>query len=326
MNHTPDNGFEFPNDKRDQIDKMLRASDERQPLRSVRPERNPVVTPTLFEEQEPTQTVAVTQPPITASSDPEGVSLDLPSRFFYYTFKDLYVKPFRVRHMAKIAKANENSSFQILAEAVSSVLSTSSGEKNLAFKLSMADFNFVLYWLRLNSFNKPQMRVTSVCNNPEHLRAVDEGTKTKESLNITTIYKESMIETIYLESAPDSNVYKIDYKGRVLVLRPETVMDVVEFLDDPDWQDEEFQYQARMASVIEYVPDPNEVLTTSRLRHKMKIVEDLDPDQGLLAHEFAELVDSYGVNETIKTNCIGCGASGLVKIAVDAPSFLSPQF
>jgi hypothetical protein len=318
MNHTPDSGFEFPADKRDQIDALLRQPAEPQRLRSVRPDRNPVVTPVAV----PTpvvQNVAVESPPITPKSDPEGISIDLPSRFFYYDFKDLYVKPFRVRHLAKVAKAHEQSSLQILAEVVSSVLSTSTGDvPNLAFQLSMADFTYVLYWLRLNSFNKPQMRVVSQCTNPDHIHAVETGAKTKESLAITTIYKESMMEVTYLEQAPDPQQYKIVYNGQELQLRPETVMDVVQFLDNDNWQDAEFQFQARVASVV---ASPGMSLV-----EKIQLVEDLDPDQALLALEFAELVDAYGVVETINTNCIGCGASGLVKIAVDAPSFLSPQF
>lgn len=312
MEHTPSKGFEFPADKRDQIHKLLSTPSD-QPVRSVRPGINPIVKPMPV-----SQEIKVETPNITPKTDPEGISIDLPSRFFYYEFKDLYVKPLRVSHMAKIAKAHEQSSLQIMAEAISSLLSTSSSDaKDLAFKLTMADFNFVLYWLRLNSFSKPQIRVESKCMNEDHIKKVESGEMDEKSLLITTIYKESMMQTNYLESAPDPEKYHIEKDGTRIDLRPETIMDVLQFLDNPKWDDAEFQYQARIASVLNLDTD---------LETKIKIINDIDPDQALLALEFADLVDTYGIVETVKTNCIGCGASGLVKITVDAPSFLTPQF
>jgi hypothetical protein len=251
-------------------------------------------------------------------ADPEGISIPLPSRFHYYPFKDLYVKPFRVFHLAKLSKANETGSLQTLVEAVSSVLSSStSSSKNLAFELTMSDFNSVLYWLRLNSFSKKQMRVTSVCSNPTHQHRVSTGEMSEASLNITTLYTNSDIKYTELESAPDPEHYKVIHKGEVINLRPETIIQTIQFLDSPNWDDEEFGYKARIAAVLDY---------PGHLSEKVKLVDEMDPDQAHIALEFADLVDSYGVQETVTTKCMECGASGTVKIVVDAPCFLSPEF
>jgi hypothetical protein len=56
------------------------------------------------------------------------------------------------------------------------------------------------------------------------------------------------------------------------------------------------------------------------------IAAKLDPDEALIALEFAERLDAYGIDETVTTKCAECGASGTVKIVVDAPAFLSPEF
>lgn len=315
-NTTPTPGFEFPSDARDVIEKQLRQSfQERQPLRSVRPDRQPqVVTPV-----EVTPTVPVKQANTTPIAEPEGISIDLPSRFFYYSFKDLYVRPFKLSHLAKVAKAHETSSMQTLAEVVSAVLSTPNGDTNIAFQLTMADFNAVLHWLRLNSFNKKQMRMTHQCANPNHIAQVEAGVKTPESLKVTTIYHSSDLKLNHLDNAPDPAVYQLNLPGydTPVALRPETVTDVVQFLDSPNWDDPEFQYKARVASVIG-LPMP--------LEDRILMLEDLDPDQALLALEFADLVDEYGVEEFVSTKCMGCGASAAVKIAVDALTFLSPEF
>lgn len=318
MEHTtPTPGFEFPQDTRDLIEKQLRASlEERAPLKSIRPERQPqprVVTPV-----EASPIVTVRPQHTTPVADPEGISIDLPSRFFYNTFKDLYVRPFRLSHLAKVAKAHETGSMQTLAEVVSSVLSTPNGDTNIAFQLTMADFNAVLYWLRLNSFNKKQMRITHECTDPTHREQVAAGVKDPASLKVVTIYTNSDLKVRHLDVAPDPEKYKIDIPGHGTVsLRPETVADVVQFLDHPDWEDPEFQYKARVASVLG-IPVP--------LSERVALLDDLDPDHALLALEFADLVDNYGVDEFVTTKCMECGASTAVKTAVDALNFLSPEF
>jgi hypothetical protein len=46
----------------------------------------------------------------------------------------------------------------------------------------------------------------------------------------------------------------------------------------------------------------------------------------LLVQRFADLVDSIGVVETVKTKCGKCGALGTGRLFFDAASFLSPTF
>ena len=345
MEPTP--GFEFPSDQRERIDTALRSvvnNGERTPLQSVRPNRkvgaNPVVMPTAPQHQ-PTPEVERPQPaaqprflrsntvlvptsPVTPISEPEGISIDLPSRFHYYDFKDLYVKPFRLSHLAKLAAAHATSSMQSVAEVVSSVLSTPQGHQNIAFQLHMADFNAVLYWLRLNSFSKRQMRVRYECTNPAHLHSVEIGEKTKESLQVAALYTNSDLKFVHLDRAPDPEVFKFELENYgTVTMRPETVLDVIDFMDSPEWEDPEFQFKARIASVLDMC-SPEGV--PARLAQKIAVLDDLPPDVAALATEFADIVDEFGVSEIVQSNCIGCGASAAVRIAVDAQCFLSPEF
>ncbi len=326
----PTPGFEFPKEAQDSIASSLKAlvstSDGRPPrIGSVRPPRttqSSVVIPSS--EAEPTRTVKVQQAAPAQIAEPEGISIDLPSRFQYYGFKDLYVKPFRVSHLGKVAKSHETGSMQTLAEVVSSVLSTPNGDTGLGFKLSMNDFNAVLFWLRLNSFSKKQMRVPWECNNPDHTHSVAAKERPAETLKNTSLYTSSDVQHRYLEEVPDPEHYHlmVDGYGRV-DLRPETMGDTIDFMDHPSWEDPEFQFTARVASVLGMEhPDG----TPYRLSEKIEVVENLPADAAAIALEFAELVDTFGVVETIQTKCNGCGASTELKIAVDALSFLSPAF
>lgn len=343
MNTTPTPGYEFPNDARERIEQTLRAmsNPQDQVVRSVRPERQKPVIPQEvghFQQvggiQQQVQQVVegikpVAQPEPTPVSTADYVSIDLPSKFAYYDFKDLYIKPFRNPHLAKLAKADAQSSMQLTAEVVSSVLMTPQGTQNIAFKLSMADLNAVMYWLRMNSFTKKSMSVVSQCGATEHLTKVRLGELDEESLETKTVVHDSNVEIKFLDNMPDPEVFCIRFDEpegeRVLRMRPETVVDAIQFLDHSDWMDEEFQYKARCVSYLDFeafVPDMKWTLD-----QKVKFFDEmLSPDDTLLINRFAALIDDFGVKETVATKCMRCGASGVAKLSFDARSFLSPDF
>ncbi len=311
--------FSFPEDARDIIDKQLRASAEaQQPIRSVR-------TPVVKMEEELPKTVKVQPAPATPMASAEAISVDLPSKFHYYDFKDLYIRPIRLPQLAKISKAHETGSLQTQAEAISSLLSTSSGNQdNLAFRLTMADYQAVLYWLRLVSFSKPQMRVTSQCTNAQHMADVKAGLKEPKSLEIQTVVTKSDIQVNPLVQVPSPDQYHIVVEGERIDFTPEVLADTVEFLDHESWADEEFQYKSRIAAVLDLARASGQKWTwDQRVRF---VDEKLTPDQALLAIEFADMLDSYGIVEAVTTKCMGCGSKEIVKITCDPLSFLSPKF
>jgi hypothetical protein len=267
----------------------------------------------------------------TPVSTADYVSLDLPSKFAYYPFKDLYIKPFRTPHLAKLAKADARNSLQLLAELVSSVLMTPSGDTNIAFKLSITDLNAVMYWLRMNSFAKHTISVKSECEGHEHREAVQKGTMDKESLIITTMFQETDINVRYLESMPDPEEYKIILRDdkigeRVVRMRPETVADSIQFLDHPDFMDEELQYKTKILSVLDLPSAFPEINWT--LDQKLAFYDEgiLSMEDVMLAQKFGDLMDSIGIQEIVKTKCGKCGASGTALLSFDAASFLSPNF
>lgn len=338
----PTPGFEFPTSAADQIDARLRTAfadrnAEPQQQQSVRPERQkrPVqtdpesVTPAkaphtdmtkLHSTQIPRNTIINSQPPTTPMTEPEAVSIDLPSKFAFYSFKDLYVRPFRVSHLAKIAKASANSSLQMVAEVVSSVLSTPDGDTNIAFQLTMADFTAVLYWLRFNSFTKKTMQVEFTCGDDQHIAKVNAGEMSPSSLKVVASAASSMLDTHVLEFAPDPEYFRIAMpNGESIGMRPETIRDVIEFLDHPQWQDEEFQYLAKLGALLN-IPGMN-------LSQRSEFAgSQLSTDDTVIVQEFAVLADAYGIDEYVQLRCPECGASQRIKISVDASRFLSPKF
>jgi len=265
-------------------------------------------------------------PPVTPVSTADYTSIDLPSRFAYYGFKDLYIKPFRVPHLAKLNKSA--SSMQVTCEVVSSVLMTPGGDTDIGFKLAIADFNAILYWLRANSFKKASMTVRTICGNPAHHERVGKGEAHEDTLKIVGTYDTSTLKTNYLEAVPDPEefhvVVEVEGEERRIDLRPETMMDAIDLLDDPRVADKEFQYLARVASYLD-ADTAFPKATRWTLQERIGIVEDyLSVDDVMKVLKFSEIIDSFGVDELVQVKCKECGHVELAKLTIDARTFLSP--
>ncbi len=309
MNPT-NNQYPFPESVRDAASAALTPQPKVTSVR-VRPKVN------IVEPHQNTQPVPV--PPVTPTQTATARSISLPSRFFYYPFKDLYVDTLKVDHLSNLAAAHEKGSMQIMAETISTVLSVPSGETNLAMKLSVSDFKAVLLWLRLNTFSKKRMIVSSSCRDPEHIRKVKEGLLDPKTLKIDTVVTPVDIDsvTVELENAPDPDVYSVVIDGNVVKLRPETVADAIAFSEHPDWENPAFQYKARIAASLDL---------DLHLNEKIKLLDHITPDDAALVYEFLSIVDEIGVKETVTTKCMECGASHQAQLVVDASCFLSPKF
>ncbi len=283
-------------------------------------------------------------------SDGEYSAVALPSNFGFYEFKDLYVKPFTVRHLAKLQKAHREASLLPVVEALSSVMYTSDPRfagHAMAFYLTLPDFYFVLYWLRMNSFAKSNYVHNTVCTDEKHRqRVVDFKNLDKyaaevqsgrmdaadfealraqalpeESLKISQIVTATDLKVNHLETIPDSEIYRFEDEDR-LVFRPPTMRDTLEFAEHPKMADtnerEEFSFLAQIAVHIGH-RDPSIKLS---LDQKIGIIENLTPDQANLVKAYEKQVRSYGVEEKVRVQCKECGAARVSKLTLAAHSFL----
>lgn len=283
----------------------------------------------------------------TPVADGSSFSLGLPSHFAFYGFKDLYAKPFLAKHIAKLQKAHREQSLQPVVEAVSSVLYTSDPAWSgvpLAFELTLPDFYFVLFWLRQNSFTKSNFVHTTRCKNPEHTRRVENGLRLidfqamvragqmtaehyaeieaavlpESSLEISQVITNASVKVTELETIPDPEVYHFS-DASTMVFRPPTMRDVIEFAEHPKMQDPdqraEFSFLAQLATHIQH----QELHLT--LDQRVAIVENATPDQVQLIKDYDKAVRNYGVDQTVKIQCKGCGAMSESKLSLAAHSF-----
>lgn len=254
-------------------------------------------------------------------ADGEASSLELPSRFWPYAFKDVYATPFVAYHLAKLSRAHEEGSLLPMVEAVSAVLKSSSVPPgvSIAHQLTVPDFYFVLYWLKLHSYTKGSYLHTTVCLNPEHHKLVQEGKKTRDSLKLQELVTKSQLKVNSLEVVPDMTQFNLGTAlGNIeLDLYPATMTDTLSFLEHPLVADPEFQWLARRAS---FVRIRNEEVS---FNDRVEVVKTLSADQIAMIEQFEKICDSYGVQERITVRCKECSASRVTKMTLDAHSFLS---
>jgi hypothetical protein len=261
-------------------------------------------------------------------SDAAGSSLALPSHFGYYDFKDLYVRPFKNGHLAKLSRAKVEGTLQPMVETVSTVIYSSDPQyKNLAFDLTMPDFFFVMYWLRLNSYTKASFLHKDVCNNPEHREKVVNKELAPDTLELKRVIDKTQLVTHELEVIPDPKEFNLG-EDSIYELNPPRMRDVLEFMDHPYMSKPElrveFSYLAQQAAHIrlkaEYKEHPDHYAS---LEQRIDYIENLALDKVELVKRFEKLMKGYGVEESVTMNCRVCGASRASKIVLGASSFLS---
>lgn len=259
-------------------------------------------------------------------ADPEGVSLALPSRFAFYKFQDLYVRPFKGLHLSKLSRAHAEGSLQLLVETVSSVLSTTTpGVGPLGFELTLPDFYFVLYWLKQNSYTKSSFVHKTQCTNHEHLEKVGKGELVPETLHIAQVISKGHLTVNELENIPDPQYFK--FKDDVpFYLSPATMRTAIEFAESPKMstvEHEEFEYLAQLGSFVQHKNFLHSDQGYWTLEQRAKAMEEADGDEIRLIQEFEKALEGYGVDEKVTVTCKVCGASRVTKVSLDAHSFLS---
>lgn len=278
----------------------------------------------------PSNTVPV--PPIhgfhTPVADEEGISVSLPSRFHFYDFKDLYIRPFKLKHIAKLDQAASEQRILPLVEAVSTVIyTTHPNHPTVAFDLTQQDFDFVLYWLRINSFTKTNFLHNDFCENEEHLDKVQKGLLTPETLIIKQLITKSELKVRELENAPDTSIYQFpedsslkDYCFSVPKMR-----DCIDLIENPMLQDaiqdksgvKDYLYMARRAAHIQ----SKEGYTS--IQDRIKLIENESPDLFMQLVEYENILKlEYGLEDLIKITCKECGHQRTTKLVLGVHSFL----
>jgi hypothetical protein len=271
------------------------------------------------EEQSKTEEVHLQQPVITQvevknfTNDGRYVLMsDIPSNYSFYDFKELWVRPFtpneaRLLHMARVS-----GNLMYLVSAIDACLSQPIS------RLIIEDFEFILYWLRLNSYPSKPFSVTWTCDNALEYEDIETPSGSCMKENITVINRSNM-NVVYL----DQN-YKVP-KGMTfptmgIFNEVWSLKKALEGLDENDLNYEQSRddilgdiYLMNIAQWID------QGLTAQEKLQILKDSSDLAFQEKLEAA--IDEIPDFGVSESLDVQCEECGGVTKRRLRVDYLTF-----
>lgn len=267
-----------------------------------------------------------------AELDPEFFSIELPSGFQFYDFTHISARTLLAAHQAKFSRAHKEQKLRYTVEGISATLEPSKS----AFDLSVADFYFLMYWQRVNSYSKNPMLITAYCDNTEHNEKVyigydaeepapdstEEEPKTvkvhkkldESTLKTEVLLNNTTLETKYLDPVNfDEHPVRAKYGLHIETMRD--VVEATEWLLDNEATEEDL-FALKYAVFVRRRPG------CSTLKERMDYVSKIPAEDMDEFDRYIEAVTAYGVSEFAVIKCKECGASSKVKITLDALTFL----
>ncbi len=278
------------------------------------------------------------------------ISQQLPSQMAFYNFDSLAIRPFSLMEVQKMHRAIAEGSFRLQVEAISACLSQS------AMDLTWGDFQYIQYWLRINSYKKHPISIDFTCTNPDHLQWVATGKPNPEApddadmnipvpeetlKNVHTITKEDLVPV--LVDIETLNAYlKTFYEEYQIYLWVPTVRDIVTMETDLKAAqmkqnaaafkggkienaaqtpfDVSKDYADRYAALLN--PRHHGATLKDRREFYLKLAERASPDLGADMIQW-ESLSEHGVRQFISPVCKECGhVIGNLPYRIDPLSFL----
>lgn len=238
----------------------------------------------------------------TIESDPDFVEIgDLPSKYIMYDFKKIMARGFRVPELRLIAKAAANNDIYYLIRAVDLVLDV---DVNL---LTIPDFYYILYWLRIESYPNTPLYMPWKCDN--EVQVEKNGKKVPDEFspcdydNISPLHKTDL-RIVYIDEGKDYDKLPegLDYP-RVSLLPSIDYKDIADsdrlLYDIARWVAGGEDIDSKLATLEKQT---NNNLWEAAIAVNKRI--------------------SYGVKEGATVTCERCSVERYYRIAINAATFL----
>lgn len=265
----------------------------------------------------------VTAPPKT-ESQPHGLtpppnfdsryqSIALPSSFLFYPFKNLHMRLLSVRDQFALYAGQVKGSTRATVDVVSSCINSS------AYDLTVGDFYYILYELRLRSYTRAPLTVTWTCTADKHLKMIDESQIDGMTLEqVSTVNRSDMIVSQisadrYVDIKAMEDRIFAEYGLRIEPVRVGSWVEATESLADESPEDRAVvtffdKYALSLSAQHGSIKDRRELIVNS--------VPDLLSELDL----YIDMVD-HGVTEKFHVKCKECGTPETVTLSLDVPQF-----
>ena len=226
---------------------------------------------------------------------------ELPSKYLPYKFDKINIRGFLLPEIRLIAKAHAQKDIYYVIKAVDSVIDQ---DVNI---LTIPDFYYLLYWLRIESYPKTPMYLPWTCDNDVPLEVNGkkvEGETQKCGFENLSQLTQTALSIDYLDKCPG-----FDKLPRGLDFPRVSVMPSIDYkeADDPD---------RLLLEVIKWVAEGEKIDDKIRVLEAQTSME--------LYEEALRINESmhYGVHEGAKVVCDSCAIERYYRIAINAATFL----
>jgi hypothetical protein len=308
--------------------KILIASPDKSTKLTTQPEQLVVLEAAIPAVKESPKPEKATPPKTFVRNDGRYVLLDpIPTSYRFYAFKQLWIRPFSTSEAKLIYMAKKSGNLTYLISAVAACLSED------VFSLKIQDFEYCLYWLRLNSYPKKPFKVEWTCDNvpaflTSGLVSAEEPVPNEEGAecgykNLSTLGMTSLIIDTFPDeiSAPETidlpsmslfeDVWSVNQRlseCRKQILNGTSTLTEEEIMD--------IEGAAYIVGLAQWIKDGE------TLKDKIYILEG-QPDftlQDGIEELLSELTD-FGVAEYVNVTCQKCGGTSRRKLVLDYISF-----
>lgn len=261
-------------------------------------------------------------------NDGRFVLLDtIPTEYRFYDFKQLWIRPFSTSEAKLIYMAKKSGNLTYLISAVAACLS-----KDI-FSLAIQDFEYCLYWLRLNSYPKKPFRVEWTCDNVpavirdelisdkpyvDNTEGLECSYKNLSTLSMTNMIIETFPEDIEIPEdlrIPPMQLFEEvwEMNKKLLLYRKSAKEGKISINDDDLINIEGAAYIIGLAQWINEGDTLKDKVTILESQQNFDLQDSIE--------ELLSKLTEFGVSESVTVTCQKCGGTSRRKLVLDYISF-----
>jgi hypothetical protein len=252
----------------------------------------------------------------------------LASKFIFYPFDDLHIRPFNTDEILLINYAANSDSLRPLKQAINAAIY----EDINCGMMTHQDVKQLMAWLRLNSYPKSEFTYEAVCTDKDHQLKVVENELPVESLINNVVARDSDFEINYVNSDKAieiSNYIKNEYDIELFPSSFDMHIELTELTDEYAEVDNqgnyvmesltpEHRHNLYIATFAKYLSP----MYGETLKAKCEFFSALKlPAQFLKDIMLYQKETYHSIQENLTTTCGGCGATIVTNVTFDPLSF-----
>lgn len=269
-------------------------------------------------------------------SDLFEIGTELPSRLSFYGFDNLGVRHFGILEHIKLRRSVTEENLRHQVDALSAC------QDHSAYDLTVGDFQFLMYWHRINDFKRTPYTVEWLCNEPDHVEHTTEDYAKRfqrhqetadlseieakpwaapleaDTLTNVHVLQRTNMDVVMLDSAACEQ-FMADFEANYgFKLFPPMMRDVVSALEEEGIGQDLAAYN-RYAGLLN--PHVHGASLAER-RHALVDYSIRNPGLDIVAdfERWVSLSD-HGVKEAVEVVCKECGSKRSLKLRVDPFTF-----